>query len=766
MVASPGSQYIFFAPGQKVNIVVTPDGNNLPLGINGAFNLELVTSPPAPSQFGVEFTRGYQSAVLLPGGTGQVAQMLSGNYGVNDTTGGNAISMLGNGAQTIIGARGDTITGGSGNDLLNAIAGAQLVLAGSGATTVFGGVGDTITGSNGTVYIDGTAGGQLISGGNGASTIFGGPGDTITGTGGSGASTIFGAQGDTITAGFGADVINAIAGKQSITGGGGSVTVWGGPGDTIAGGSGDAYFDGTAGNMLIAAGTGGSDTIIGSISAKAGTPADTITGGGAAVQIQGIGVGDIVNFTGQSSNATVNATAGRNAVTLGTGSITVFGGVGDTVTMGAGNQYVDGTQGGQRIAIGTKAGFDIVIGSLARIASASADTLIGGGAQVQIQGLGAGDIVDFAGQTNNATVNATAGTIAATFGSGNATIYGGVNDAIALGSGNQYVDGTLGSVNIQAGSGNGFDIIIGSIAKAAGAGADTIFGGSAQVQIQALGKGDIVNFANQTGNTTINALAGNDSITLGAGAASVYAGAGDTIALGSVGQYVDASAGISIPPGSAGALIRLGSGGTDNIIGSGSPGVGATIVGNGAANLNYNPAAGGDLVDLTGSTGSSTVNGVGADTGPVNDTIIAGNGGTSVFGGEGDRIGVGFGASGTDLFTHATTINGAAMGFGSDNSAAAAKYGNSAGAVTIAGGIAGTSTAKVTVTGFSESGGTPADYIFYRNETPVTTAAVVATASEVNVGGVDSTQITLPDGTMMTLVGVPTADFNASFFKA
>jgi hypothetical protein len=765
-MATPGSQYIFFAPGQAVNIVVTPDGNNLPLGVAGKFNLELVTSPPAdPSSFSIAYTRGYQSAALLTGGTGQTVQLLSGNYGISDTGGGNAITLLSNGAQTVIGAKGDTVTGGTGNDLLNAVAGSQLVLAGTGDTTIWGGAGDTIIGSTGTVYIDGTAGGQSISGGNGSSIIYGGPGDTITGTGGSGASTIFGAQNDTITAGFGADLINATAGKQSITGGGGSVTVWGGQGDTVVAGSGDAYIDGTSGNMLIAAGRGGSDTIIGAISASAGTPVDTLTGGAAAVQVQGLGNGDIVNFAAQTGNATINATAGNNAVTLGAGSITVFGGAGDTIQMGAGNQYVDGTQGGTRITVGSKGGFDIVIGSLARVAGAGVDTLIGGAAQVQVQGLGSGDIVDFAGQSNNATVNATAGAIAVTLGSGNATVYGGINDAIAMGSGSQYVDGTQGGANIAVGAAGGFDIIIGSIARSSGAGVDTIFGGAAQAQIQALGKGDIVNFASQSGNVSINGTAGDNAITLGSGAASVYAGAGDTVTLGSVSQYVDARAGGATASGGSGALIKLGSGGTDDIIGStvvGAPGISIT---GGAANLNYNPGNGNDLIDLTGGTGSAVINGFGADTGPINDTITAGNGGTSVWGGQGDRIGVGYGASGTDLFTHASTIAGASMGFGSNDSVVAANYGGGPGAVSVNSGLAGASTARVTVTGFAETAGVATDYIFYRNASAAANTAVVATSSEVTVSGVASTQMTLPDGTVMTLVGVPTADFNTSFFK-
>ncbi len=197
---------------------------------------------------------------------------------------------------------------------------------------------------------------------------------------------------------------------------------------------------------------------------------------------------------------------------------------------------------------------------------------------------------------------------------------------VNLGSVSQYVDGSAGGMKIAVGSG-GTDIIIGSISAAAGAGPDTLTGGAAAVQIQGLGKGDVVNFAAQTGAASINATVGNIAVTLGGGSALVFGGLGDMVNLGSVSQYVDGSAG--------GMKIAVGSGGTDNVIGSAAAGVGDTISG-GAAALNYNPEVGNDLINLAGATGGATINGFGGDTGPVNDTIIASNGGDSVWGGQRD----------------------------------------------------------------------------------------------------------------------------------
>jgi len=143
------------------------------------------------------------------------------------------------GPQTVIGGAGDIIIGGPGPNLINGLAGPESITGGSGNTTVWGGAGGTITGGTGNLLVDGTLGGQRIGGGSGASIIIAGAGDTVTGSTGSGASTIIGAEGATITGGSGSDLINGVAGLQSITGGSGATTVWGGPGDTITGGPGE-----------------------------------------------------------------------------------------------------------------------------------------------------------------------------------------------------------------------------------------------------------------------------------------------------------------------------------------------------------------------------------------------------------------------------------------------------------------------------------------------------------------------------------------------
>src|SRR5262249_36872354 len=139
----------------------------------------------------------------------------------------------------------------------------------------------------------------------------------------------------------------------------------------------------------------------------AGKGPDTINGGAAVVQIAGLGSGDVLNFANQTGNAQINASAGNNTITLGSGFAQVFAGIGDNVTLGSGAQLVAAASGGARIVVGSAGGSDSVLGSVIPVAGAGADTMIGGAANVVVEGLGAGDFVNFATQTGNAAVNGT-----------------------------------------------------------------------------------------------------------------------------------------------------------------------------------------------------------------------------------------------------------------------------------------------------------------------------------------------------------------------
>ena len=217
-------------------------------------------------------------------------------------------------------------------------------------------------------------------------------------------------------------------------------------------------------------------------------------------------------------------------------------------------------------------------------------------------------------------------------------------------------------------------------------------------------------------------------------------------------------------------MINLGSGGLEHDCLTVAGGPGVTITG-GAAALNYNTGfsgtGGDDFVNLTGGRATPSSAASALTTARLTTRSSPAMAATSVWGGQGDRIGVGFGASGTDLFTHASTINGASVGFGSADSVVAASYGNTAGAVAVNGAVAGRSAAQVTVTGFSEAKRRHADRLHLLPER--VGGDEHGDRHDIEPGqpfpGLPSTQLTLPDGTVMTLLGVPKADFNTSFFR-
>jgi hypothetical protein len=196
----------------------------------------------------------------------------------------------------------------------------------------------------------------------------------------------------------------------------------------------------------------------------------------------------------------------------------------------------------------------------------------------------------------------------------------------------------------------------------------------------------------------------------------------------------------------------------DSVVGSTVAGSGDTITG-GAAALDYNVGSGDDLLNLAGSTGNATIN---AFTTSGNDTIIAGNGGTSVWGGGGDRIGVGGGPTvgGTDLWGHSTTVPGAAIGFGTNDVVVATTYDTVDGTFAVNRTAPSASSAQVTVGGGAGNFDAAQDYLFYPNESTMTDAAIVATAQSADGGA--SSIIALPDGTLMTLTGVTPAQLAAA----
>ena len=102
---------------------------------------------------------------------------------------------------------------------------------------------------------------------------------------------------------------------------------------------------------------------------------------------------------------------------------------------------------------------------------------------------------------------------------------------------------------------------------------------------------------------------------------------------------------------------------------------------------------------------------------------------------------------------HADTVAGSAVGFGSNDTVSSTTY-NTVGGTATRGTVAGTSSAQVTVGGFNNTFNTTTTSSFYQNENAHDDREIIATSQATTVDGIASTIVTLPDGTVMTLVGV------------
>jgi hypothetical protein len=358
-----------------------------------------------------------------------------------------------------------------------------------------------------------------------------------------------------------------------------------------------------------------------------------------------------------------------------------------------------------------------------------------------------------------------------TLGTGNQTVVGAQNDTL---QGNPNVISAAQVLSALA----GFQTVLGGAVSAesiwGGANVAIAAGSSPNEQIVITGSNTTVQTGG-TGNATISAAAQNtiigsigfaqNNVVIAAGVNNLIilnATAGLAGVIGANGDTITGGAGTTnIEGATGGMLITVGSGGTTNLSGSTNLAAGNTING-GAGGFNFNPGAAigtGDLINLSDGAGTATINAFafGASRIASPDTILATNNADSVFGGDGDRIGTSSGTvvGGTHQWTHADTVAGSSVGFGSNDTVASTTY---VGTTATRGTVAGTSSAQVTVGGFSAT----TDFIFYQNEDSTTNSAIVATSQATTIEGSASTIVTLPDGTVMTLVGVTQAQLQTA----
>src|SRR6266550_1482703 len=316
MASIPGSHYDIFAPNQTVDMALTYDANSAAPPVSGEFNLEIVINSTGTGNYPTP--PGYQGVLIeTPPGKGfpPTLTMLHGNYGLVDGAGNDRI-FLGDGSESIGGALGDTLAGGTGlNQFLDGHLGNQSILGGTAGTeTIWGGPGDTIRGGSGGNETIGGAPGDTITGGSGGNeSIDGARGNQSIGSGGN--ETIAGVSGETITGGAANTFFDGTSGNESIIAGSGNSTIWGGPGDTVQGASG-------GGSALIGF-AGGNETLWDNGSTTTGH--DSVStfsqAGGDRVSLNSA-TDTIANVVGTASTS-----GGNTTVTLHDGSTITFIGI-------------------------------------------------------------------------------------------------------------------------------------------------------------------------------------------------------------------------------------------------------------------------------------------------------------------------------------------------------------------------------------------------------------------------------------------------------
>jgi Ca2+-binding RTX toxin-like protein len=596
----------------------------------------------------------------------------------------------------------DTITGGSGNDLLFGQAGNDTIKGNGGNDLLFGGSGnDTLDGGVGDDQLFGEAGDDRMiwNPGGGTDLFEGGDGnDTAEVNGGNGAETFtITANGtrvrfDRVTPGpFSLDigttenlVLHAGGGDDVITAGNGlasliSLTLDGGDGnDTITGGDGNDLLIGGNGDDIVIGGRGndtaqlgnGNDTFIwnpgdGSDTVDGGSGNDTLLFNGAniAENINIMANGGHVQFTRDVGNVTMDlnsieeidftARGGADNVTIGdlTGTgvkkvaIDLAATPGSTAGDGAADVVtVNGTNGNEHIQVTANGNQVTVTGTPETVvisgAEAANDRLI-------INGLGGNDTIDastLAAGVIGLTIDGGAGNDTITGSQGDDTLDGGDgNDKVIGGRGNDFADLGAGDDTFTWNPGDGSDTVLG------GTGNDTlVFNGSNAAEImQITANGPNAILTRDVGNITMT-LNGIERIQLNAAGGADNIIVNDLTGTGVTQIAIDLSGtvGGKTGDGAADTVTVNGTNGDDNIKVVNS---GGSIVVNGlAAQVTIAHAEAGDSLVINGLGGNDTIDASAIRAGQLanltinggdgNDTIIGSAGNDTIFGGRGNDV--------------------------------------------------------------------------------------------------------------------------------
>jgi Ca2+-binding RTX toxin-like protein len=540
---------------------------------------------------GVDTLTGTAEEDTIDGGGGD--DVLSGAAGADTINGGLGNDRLAGGAGA------DRLTGGGGWDYLDYATDTAGVTVDLGLNTASGGdaQGDIISGFNG-VY-GGSGQDRLTSHSGGGILLGGGGNDTLIAVGGTG---FWGEAGnDTLTGGAGIDTYNANHGAVSIDlglSGSGTATINGSETDTFTsienvstGVHNDIIVGSDLGNVI---GSGAGNDVInargGADSINAGDGNDTITGGAGNDVIDGGAGSDIAVFAGRREDYTVTLSNGTYTVT---DNVAGRDGV-DTIVSVETFRFLGDAAGHQDWAAADVQ--DIVLG-------AGNDSVTHGAGRQFIRDAGGANTINTGDGAD--TVFTTGGSNTITLGAGDDRyINAGGNDWVEGGAGADHIDGGVGShghatygssdfgvtVNLadglveRGGHAEG-DVLVNISAVDGSAHVDTIIGDAASNWIQGMAGGDFLDGGAGSDRLAYNSSDSGVTVNLGSGFADGGHATGDTIF--SFENIV----------GSSFADVLTGSSGDNGLQGMS----GADIIdgGDGLDTAEYNFSAAGVTVDLT-----------------------------------------------------------------------------------------------------------------------------------------------------------------------
>jgi Ca2+-binding RTX toxin-like protein len=638
---------------------------------------------------------GDASTVLFYSENDFSVDLTTGSAGVSGTNAADRLNGIMN--VTVAGAE-DTVTGGFGQETLNATGANDTLIAGVGAYTL------TVSGSNDTV-IGGVGGGtlQAAPGATGAviSYVF----DRVTvdlATGevtspyssasdsliGFSAATVGGSF-DTIVGGSGVETLSSTGSDNTLIAGSGADTLLSsGNNDLLVGGSGanillssgldNTLFAGSGADTLTSTGT--DDTLVGNAAGS------TLIGSGGTGAIAAYTLDDAVvdlatgtaYVNGSSLSDTLigitsAAVFGSNDTVIGDNGTDVLMSDGQNNTLIAGSGADTLVSGGTGDTLMAGSGADLLVSSGRNntlIAGTGTDSLTTSGTGDTLQGGSGTDVLSSSGTNNTLIAGSAADTLAST----------GAGDTLIGNAAGSTLDGSAGSDALAAYTTNNVavDLATGTASLNGSSASDTLIGINT---IAALGSGDTLTggsgastlISNAAGNTLVagtgqtDAHYGQDDIAvdLSAGTAIVNgAGVGDMlvgitdVAVTGTNDTVTGGSGTDILSSSGFDNTLIAGGGIDTLTSSGD---GDTLIGN-AAGSTLDGSAGTAVVaaytinDVTvdftantasvnGSSVSDTLIGITAadalgtdDTligGPDTSTLISDGGGNTLIGGAG-----------------------------------------------------------------------------------------------------------------------------------